>query len=88
MKEFYEIKQQLRDLIDNGPTDESEMFLRKLHDFIVQQDKTLRETKRNSRFKRYIEVGLENLELHEKVRKLEEENKTFKQAYEGLTKAL
>lgn len=75
MKEFYEIKKQLRDLIDNGPADESEMFLRRLHDFIVQQDKTIREQKRNSRFKLVVEIGLENLELHENVRKLEEENK-------------
>ena len=88
MKEFYEVKKQIQERIDTSSDKELEMFLRSLHDFIVQQDKTIREQKRNSRFKRFVEIGLENLELHGKVRELEEENKTFKQAYEGLTKAL
>jgi hypothetical protein len=71
MKEFYEVKKQLQEQIANSSDEELEVFFRNLHDFIVKQDKTIREQKRNSRFKSVMEIGLENLELHEKIFKLE-----------------
>lgn len=88
MGEFYELKKQLLDKIENGPQDESKALIARVHNFIIEQQKIISEQKRQTRFKLVMELGLENIELHQQVKELETDRDKYKQAYEGLVKAL
>ena len=88
MGEFYEIKKQLVNLINHGTEEEQKLFYGRIHNFIVDQQKTLSETKRQTRFKLTMELGLENMELHEQIKELETDRNKYKQAYDGLVKSL
>ncbi len=88
MGEFYELKKQLLDKIENGPQDESKEIIARVHNFIIEQQKIISEQKRQTRFKLVMELGLENIELHQQVKELETDRDKYKQAYEGLVKAL
>lgn len=88
MGEFYELKKQLLDKINNGPKDESRKLAARIHDFIVDQQKTISEQKRQTRFKLVMELGLENMELQQQIKELEIDRDKYKQAYEGLVKAI
>jgi len=88
MKEYYELKKQLVDLIRNGPEDQSKQLLSRVHDLIVEQDKVIREQKRQTRFKLMVELGLENLELNAQIKELEIDRNKYKQAYDACVKAI
>ncbi|WP_445505799.1 hypothetical protein [Niallia sp. 03091] len=82
------IRTQLRALIDNGPKDEAEKFLKRVYEFIGKQEKIIKEQQRQTRFKHVLDIGTENLELHARIKELELDRNTLKQAYDALTKAI